>query len=110
MANIKLFKFVTGEEIIADVEFNGTDFDEFIRLNTLITIKDAVTLVYRPQEGGQMTVGFAPFMPYSEDKIKLLSSSIITYSEPQEDLKNEFNRLFGSGIVVAQANDAAFKL
>ena len=101
MANIKLFKFVSGEEIIADVKSNETD--RFV-------IEDAVTLVYRPQEGGQMTVGFAPFMPYAAGEIKIYKSSVISESDPQDDLKNEFNRIFGAGIVVAQANDAAFKI
>ena len=107
MANIKLFKFVSGEEIIADI--TSTDLD-LGGAPKSFTINDAVTLVYRPQEGGKMTVGFAPFMPYATGKIELLSSAIIAYSEPQEDLLNEFNRIFGSGIVVAQANDAAFKI
>lgn len=101
MANIKLFKFVSGEEIIADVEKT----EEWG-----VIVKDAVTLVYKPHEGGQMTVGFAPFMPYSQGKINLYNVSILAESEPQEDLKNEFNRIFGSGIVVAQANDQAFKI
>jgi hypothetical protein len=101
MANIVLIKFVSGEEIIADLV---TDAD-----NNKV-IKDAVTLVYRPQEGGSMTVGFAPFMPYSNGSITLYDTSILAFGEPQEDLKREFERIFGSGIVVAQANDSVFKV
>lgn len=101
MAKIVLIKFVSGEEIIADLV---SDSD-----NTKV-IKDAVTLVYRPQEGGSMTVGFAPFMPYSEGSITLYDTSILGIGEPQEDLKREFDRIFGSGIVVAQANDSVFKV
>ena len=101
MANIKLIKFVSGEEIIADVISVGDGAK---------IISDAVTLVYRQQEGGNMTVGFAPFMPYSDGQIALYDSSILAIGEPQEDLKKEFDRIFGSGIVVAQANDSVFKV
>lgn len=101
MANIVLIKFVSGEEIIADLV---TDKD-----NSKV-IKDAVTLVYRPKEDGTMTVGFAPFMPYSEGSITLYDTSILGIGEPQEDLRREFDRIFGSGIVLAQANDSVFKV
>lgn len=101
MANIELIKFVSGEEIIADVI--STNDESRI-------IKDAVTLVYRQQEGGNMTVGFAPFMPYSDGNISLHNTSILAISQPQEDLKREFDRIFGAGIVVAQANDSVFKV
>jgi hypothetical protein len=100
MANIVLIKFVSGEEVIADLISSG---------ESAKVISDAVTLVYRQTENGKMTVGFAPFMPYAEGTITLYDNSILAISQPQEDLKNEFNRIFGSGIVVAQANDAAFK-
>jgi len=101
MANIVLIKFVSGEEIIADLL--GQD-------DTSKIIADPVTLVYRPKEDGTMTVGFAPFMPYSEGKITLYNTSILGVGDPQKDLKDEFERIFGSGIVIAQANDAAFKI
>lgn len=101
MANIVLIKFVSGEEIIADLV---SDKD-----NSKV-IKDAVTLVYRPKEDGTMTVGFAPFMPYSEGSITLYDTSILGIGEPQEDLRREFDRIFGSGIVLAQANDSVFKV
>lgn len=101
MANIVLIKFVSGEEIIADL-ISQDDNSK--------VIKDPVTLVYRPKEDGTMTVGFAPFMPYSEGNITLYDTSILGVGEPQKDLKDEFDRIFGSGIVIAQANDAAFKI
>ena len=97
---IKLFKFVSGEEIIANVvsEENGN----FI-------IDDVTALVYRHQENGQMTVGFGPFMPYANGKITLYGTQVLSSSDAADDLKSEFNRIFGAGIVVAQANDSLFR-
>ena len=101
MANIKLFKLTSGEEVIATVEeiTDGT-----------FTLKDPVTLVYRPKEDGTMTAGFAPFMPYAQGDIKLATLGVICFGEPLQDMLNEYNRIFGSGIVVVTANDQAFKV
>jgi small nuclear ribonucleoprotein (snRNP)-like protein len=101
MSEIKLIKFVSGEEVIASVE--STD-----EQGSLV-IKDAVTLVYRPQKDGQMSVGFAPFMPYSEGNLTIQSSAIGVLTKANQDLSNEYNRIFGSGIVVAPANDKILK-
>lgn len=92
MANIKLIKFASGEEIIADIAATNEQG---------LVIKDAVTLVYRPQEGGQMTVGFAPFMPYASGEITLYHLAILAVSKPQDDLEKEFTRIF-----TAPANDS----
>jgi hypothetical protein len=101
MADLKLIKFTSGEEIICTLISAGDGAK---------VVKDAVTLVYRPKEGGQMTVGFAPFMPYSDGTVSLYDSSIAAITEVNKDLTNEYNRIFGSGIVVASANDTAFKI
>lgn len=102
MDNIKLIKFTSGEEIIATVVSTDEGF---------MTIKNGVTLVYRPhQDNGAMSVGFAPFMPYSEGNISLNHTSVSGTADVKDDLLSEYNRIFGSGIVLAQANDAAFKV
>jgi hypothetical protein len=101
MADIKLIKFVSGEEIICTLISAGEGAK---------VIKDAVTLVYRPQEGGKMSVGFAPFMPYADGTIAIYDNSIQGITGVTQDVSNEYNRIFGSGIVVAQANDSAFKI
>jgi hypothetical protein len=56
-----------------------------------------------------MSVGFAPYMPYADGTISLNHSAIASTSYPKQDLTDEYNRIFGSGIVIAGANDAAFK-
>lgn len=97
--NIRLYKFTSGEEILADVKEDHSDF---------IVIGDAVTLIYRQQEAGKMSVGFAPYMPYAQGDITINKHSISASSDPVDDLKNEYNRIFG-GIIVAPANDTLLK-
>jgi hypothetical protein len=100
MADIKLYKLNSSEEILCTVESTQ---------DTTVTIKDAVLLIYRQAKEGAMSVGFAPFMPYADGNIILNRSSIASESKPKQDLADEYNRIFGSGIVIAGANDAAYK-
>jgi hypothetical protein len=95
MADIKLIKFASGEEIICTL---------VSETETTKSVKQAVTLVYRPQEGGKMTTGFAPHMPYSEGQITIHNTAIQGIADVAQDVYNEYNRIFGSGIVVASAN------
>jgi hypothetical protein len=40
-------------------------------------------------------------MPYAEGKISIRTTAIAAEGEPDQKLVNEYNRLFGSGIVIA---------
>lgn len=102
MADIRLIKFNSGEEIIATIL--GQDKDTGVW-----AIKDGVTLVYHQTKEGTVSVGFSPFMPYSDGDITLNDASITSRSSVKKELLNEYNRIYGSGIVLAGANDAEFK-
>lgn len=94
MSEIVLFKLISGEELIAKVIMRGL----------MTEIQDAVTLVYHQVGDGKMSVGFAPFMPYANDKsIKLNPSSIASEADPKDQILGEYNRIF-SNIVIAPAN------
>jgi hypothetical protein len=95
-----LIKLTSSEEILCTQISSGSG---------AMVIKDAVLLIYRQAKEGAMSVGFAPFMPYAEGSISLNHSAIASNSYPKQDLADEYNRIFGSGIVIAGANDAAFK-
>jgi hypothetical protein len=94
MSNIKLIKFNSGEEIIASFK-SKDDSGVFI-------VEDTVTLVYHRNEAGAVSVGFSPFMPYSEGDISIYKSSIASTSEVKSDLLSEYNRIF-SKIEIAPA-------
>lgn len=83
--NIKIVKFVSGEELIGE-------YDE-----TTTTIKNPVVMIPVNQE----KIAFQPWVPYSEDKeFKLKESMILVVANPSKLITNEFNRVYGSGIVV----------
>lgn len=94
MSDIKLFKLISGEELIARVVLRGL----------WIEIQESVTLVYQQVGEGRMSVGFAPYMPYAAEKSILLNpSAVASEATPTEQILSEYNRVF-SKIVIAPAN------
>jgi hypothetical protein len=97
MDNIKVFKLISGEEIIAEI-FNH--FDRHIELK-----KPASIVMQRTEQG--VGVGLAPYMPYSTGNIDLHRTAIASSAEPDTQMVNEYNRIFGSGIEVVPASALA---
>lgn len=90
MTKLKIIRLSTGEEILAKI--NEDTADDFYLL------EDAVTLVYTPRSDSEMSVGFAPFMPYAENKF-IFKGLIVAMGEPVDNMKKEHMRIF-SGIVL----------
>ena len=83
--NVKIVKFISGEELIGE-------WDEETNV-----IKNPVVMIPVSKE----QIAFQPWLPYAEDKdYKLKDSSINIVATPSATLLNEYNRVFGSGIVV----------
>ena len=93
MTEIKVFKLISGEELIGKVEITGLGY----------TIEAPATILMQQTKDG---VGLAlmPYMPYTEGKVKLFSQCIATEGTPSTKMVNEYNRLFGSGIEIAPAS------
>jgi len=88
---ISVFKLINGENIISEV----VDPSELI-------LKNPASIIIQQTEHG-MGVGLAPFMPYAKGNITLYHSAIAAKSVPDVELENEYSRIFGSGLVIAQA-------
>src|SRR6056300_1028535 len=94
MADIRIFKLMSGEELLGQVkEKNGEG----------IVLKNAVSIVYQQTEKG-LGAGLAPFMPYVEDPVTIKEHAIASSGIPNKDMSNQYNSIF-SGIVVAGANE-----
>ncbi len=89
---IKILKLSSVEDIIGDYEK-----DE----NGRITIGKPAKLLMVPTEGGGIGVGLMPWVPFSnEEEIEIKAEFIMTAPmEPSQDIRNEYSRQFGSGIV-----------
>jgi hypothetical protein len=95
MADIKLIKFTSGEEIICELISAG---------ESAKVIKNGVTLVYHQTKEGTVSVGFSPFMPYHDGTIAVYDTSIAAVTDVKKELLSEYNRIYGSGIVLADAS------
>lgn len=65
----------------------------------LVVHAPAVIMTGDDKENKRMSLAFAPFLPFSQDKeFTFKSSMILTTSTPADALTNEYNRMFGSGL------------
>jgi hypothetical protein len=93
--NIKVFKLISGEELISEVVNN---------LPTMKTLKEPAVIVMQKTEQG-VGLGMMPYMPYVSGNVILSIHAIAAEGDPDVKLVNEYNRLFGSGIQIASAAD-----
>lgn len=91
--NLQILRLSTGEEIMGEVTSNS---------GQAITIKNPVRVVVVPSktDPNNPSVGFAPFMQWTDDKdLTLNASHVITTASPITEFVNQYNGMFG-GIVV----------
>ena len=90
---IAVIKLITGEEIIGEIDIQPT--------YVILTNVGVVQLV--PTQTG-VGMSLYPFAPYAEEsEFSFKNEHIITSFEPSVDLRNNYNKMFGSGIQIASA-------
>jgi len=83
--NIKVVRLVSGEELIG--EWN----DE----KTIINNPVVMVPVAKDQ------LGFQPWIPYSDDEdVQLKDQHIMTVLTPDKKLQDEYNKVYGSGLIL----------
>lgn len=90
--NVKVFKLINGEDLIADVSESTEGF----------TLKTPASIVMQQTERG-VGVALAPYMPYAAGELTLYKTAIAACGNPEVQMINEYNRIFGSGIQIAAA-------
>ena len=98
MSNVKVFKMINGEEIIAEVVKETASHFE---------LENPANIMLQQTGNGQMGVGIAPYMPYVSGNVKLFYVAIAASGTPEQSMVNEYNRIFGSGIEVVSASALA---
>jgi hypothetical protein len=91
--NLKIVRLSTGEEIMGEIVSDGS---------STIEIKNPVRIVVVPSQAdpSNPSVGFAPFMQWSDDKTLTLSKNhVITQASPITEFVNQYNSMFG-GLVI----------
>lgn len=91
---VKVFKMISGEELIAEVT-SGGEMGYFVE-------NPAVIMMQQNQQG-QVGVGLMPYMPYLSGKIYIHKHAITADGVPEVKMENEYKRIFGSGIQIVGA-------
>lgn len=91
--NVKLLRLQTGEDIMGDVVINE---------NGDFVIENPCMVYVRPNSTNTgANVGLTRWMPYAESKTFTLDPKwVVIITEPATDLANEYNKAFGSGLIV----------
>ncbi len=91
---VKAYKLINGEDIIGDVKSEESD---------KITIENPA-MVQLHSENGRTNVGLSPYSPFAEGNVTIFKNAIAATFEVGSQMVNEYNRIFGAGIIVASAN------
>ena len=85
--NIKIIRLISGEELIG-----GWNEEKNIITNPVIMVPIA-----------KDQLGFQPWIPYSEEEeMTFKEQHIVVVLTPDTKLQNEYNRVFGSGLLVPE--------
>jgi len=93
----KVLKLTSQEDIIGDYEErDGKCF-----------IGQPAKLIMMPTENGGMGMGIMPWVPYTDaDEVEIKQECIMLQPmEPAQDIRNEYSKRFGSGIVAPVPGD-----
>jgi hypothetical protein len=90
MSDVKAFKLVNGEELVAEI---------VTETETTIEFKNPLACVMQRGEQGPM-LGFMPWMQAADGPFTINRDKIITIAEVAQEVKNGYNQIFGAGIVV----------
>lgn len=95
--SIQAFKLIGGEDVIGEV-VSTSDFS--------FELKSPAVIVVQRSEDGRVGVGLQPYVPFASDtKVTLFKAALCATFDVDSQLKNEYNRIFGNGIVIAGANE-----
>ena len=92
---ILALKLITGEDILGEIESQSET--EFVLVNP-------VGIAIVRGKDGTPNVGFAPFPIHAEQKtgatVAIAKRNVVYSYVPAEDFVNNYNQIFGSGIVL----------
>ena len=92
MSEVKIVRLTSGEEIISKVVENEDS----------ITLKNPAILIPAGRE--QLALGqWLPYADYDKKGIEISNKGVLFTVDAQDELKNQYNTSFGSGVVVPTA-------
>lgn len=97
--SVQILKIITGEELIGKIVDEG---------ELGVVIDNPANIHMAPTQDSRMQLYLIPYAPYAEkDQFTLKQEHVIMQYEPNTDLLNKYNHMFGSGIQIAGAGPIA---
>lgn len=96
MSNLKIVRLLSGEELMGDVTVNE---DKSVLIKEVCQIATS----YADPSEATAKIGIAPYLPYADidtDGIEIGPNYIGFIVHPVTQLLNEYNKIFGSGLIV----------
>lgn len=95
MANVKIVRLMNGEELMGELTNDNA---------TYFKLKNVAFVQVMPSQSGNFTIGLLPFAPYAEEtEFSFDTNHRTTMFSPNVELLNNYNRIYGSGLVVAKS-------
>ncbi len=91
---IKILRLISGEEVLGEVDHD--------KENETYTINDPVVLRWMPSKDNpeKPTLNILSLVPHSEDDVVTIKAQHVLWGiVPLEELVNEYNTVYGSGII-----------
>lgn len=97
MADVRILKLVSGEDIIGDIKEVDVEGKEFILVNKPML----VVMMPKQENPNEYAVGLVPYAPFAEgNQVPIMPQHIVSIYSPEAGLRNEYSTRFGSGLVV----------
>jgi len=100
MADIKLLRLTTGEDIVAEV----TNQEYADNVKTVTRIKKPFVLIpmaQNPSQNAESKLYFSPFIPFAEnEEFNIKEENIITVNEPKTDIRDNYLNYVGAIVPV----------
>lgn len=100
MADIKLLRLTTGEDVVAEV----TNQEYADNVKTVTRIKKPFVLIPMAQNPGtsqESKLYFSPFIPFAEnEEFDIKEENIITVNEPKSDIRDNYLNYVGAIVPV----------
>ena len=96
--NVKVLRFISGEEVVSDVEFKEETREWFLKNPArLVPVRGN-----SGKEGQEVNLALVPLVPpYCEGKDMTIAEKAIVYiMNPNISLLNEYNKAYGSGLIL----------
>lgn len=94
--NVLITRLITGEEILGDVTSSTSD-------TCTISNPTQIAAMQNPSTS-KVDIHMGPFAPLSADKsITIQVRNILCQYEPVVEIKNKYNTMFGSGIILPKS-------